>query len=196
MKSVAVFCGSSSGNKIDYSVAARELSRIMNEKGLDIITGGGHVGIMGVIADETISLGGRITGVIPQFLVDKEVAHNGLTELIIVDSMHARKQKIEEISDGFIALPGGFGTLDEVFEIITWAQLSIHKKPIGILNSGGYYDNLIKHIRQMVDEGFVARAYLDMVIMEPDPVVLLDRMMAYIPQEIDKAKIALGKNDM
>ncbi|MBN1338261.1 MAG: TIGR00730 family Rossman fold protein [Bacteroidales bacterium] len=196
MKSVAVFCGSSSGINNNYSGSARDLSRRMYEKGLEVITGGGHVGIMGVIADEIIRLGGRITGVIPQFLVDKEVAHKGLSQMIIVGSMHERKQKIEELSDGFIALPGGFGTLDEFFEIITWAQLSIHKKPIGILNTGGFYNHLINHIFHMVDEGFIARPYLDMVIMESDPDVLLDRMMAYVPKEVDKAKIALGKSYM
>ena len=168
----------------------------MYEKNLGIITGGGHVGIMGVIADEMIRLGGVITGVIPQFLVDKEVAHNGLTELIIVDSMHTRKKKIEEISDGFIALPGGFGTLDELFEIITWAQLSIHKKPVGILNAGGYYDHLIRHIHHMVREGFVHRDYLNMVVMESDPAILIDKMLSYVPMEVDKAKIALGKDKM
>jgi len=196
MGSFAVFCGSSSGNNGEYSASARELSRIIFKKGFGVITGGGRVGIMGVIADETISLGGRITGVIPQFLVDKEVAHDGLSELIIVDSMHARKQKIEQISDGFIALPGGFGTLDEIFEIITWAQLSIHLKPIGILNSGSYYDNLINHIHHMVREGFVHPGYLDMVIMEPDPEVLIEKMLAYVPKDVDKAGFALGKDKM
>ena len=196
MKSVAVFCGSSSGNNGEYSGSARILSHIMHEKGIKVITGGGHVGIMGVIADEIIGLGGEITGVIPQFLVDKEVAHKGLTELIIVDSMHDRKKKIEEISDGFIALPGGFGTLDEIFEIITWAQLSIHRKPIGILNSGSYYDNLINHIHHMVREGFVHPGYLDMVIMEPDPEVLIEKMLAYVPKDVDKAGFALGKDKM
>ena len=193
MRSVAVFCGSSSGNNGEYSNSARELSRILFGKGIGVITGGGHVGIMGVIADEIIRLGGEIRGVIPKFLVAKEVAHNGLTELIIVDSMHARKQKILEISEGFIALPGGFGTLDEIFEIITWAQLSIHRKPIGILNSGGYYDHLIRHIRHMVDEDFVDRAYLDMIIMESDPGQLISKMLSFVPKEVDKAKIALNK---
>jgi len=193
MRSVAVFCGSSSGNNGEYSDSARELSRILFDRGIGVITGGGHVGIMGVIADEIIRIGGEIRGVIPQFLVDKEVAHNGLTELIIVDSMHTRKQKIVEISDGFIALPGGFGTLDEIFEIITWAQLSIHRKPIGILNSSGYYDSLISHIYHMISEGFVHKAYLDMIIMESDPSQLISRMINYVPKEVDKAKIALNR---
>lgn len=193
MKNVALFCGSSLGNETEYSDTAQNLTRLLCEKQLNIITGGGHVGIMGVIADETIRCNGHITGVIPQFLVDKEVAHNNLNELLIVSTMHERKQKIESLADGFIALPGGFGTLDELFEMTTWAQLSLHQNPIGILNINGFFDNIIAHIHHMVREGFVNEAYLNLLVIESSPVKLLNRMMEFEPKEVDKAKIALGE---
>jgi len=195
MKNIALFCGSSSGSNSQYSEEAKYLTGLLCENKINIITGGGHVGIMGVIADEAIRCGGYITGVIPQFLVDKEVAHQGLNNLITVNSMHERKQKIETLADGFIALPGGFGTLDELFEITTWAQLAIHQNPIGILNSGGFFDNIIAHIHHMVKEGFVAEAYLDMLVIESSPKTLLNRMMTFVPKEVDKAKIALGEKE-
>ena len=193
MKNVALFCGSSTGNNPEYSESARYLTELLCQKQVNIITGGGHVGIMGVIADETIRRAGNITGVIPQFLVDKEVAHMGLNELIVVNTMHERKQKIESLVDGFIALPGGFGTLDELFEMTTWAQLSLHQNPIGILNSKGFFDNIIAHMHHMVKEGFVNEAYLDMIVIESSPDKLLKRMMEFEPKEVDKAKIALSE---
>lgn len=193
MKSVAIFCGSSAGNCYVYQDVARELTNLLCGKKIKIITGGGHVGLMGVIADEAISINGHIIGVIPQFLVEKEVAHDGLSELLVVDTMHERKQKIVSIADGFIALPGGFGTLDELFEIITWAQLSLHNKPIGILNANGFFDNIIAHIHEMVADGFVDVAYLDLIIIEPEPDILLTRMMSYEAKVVDKAELALGK---
>jgi len=194
MKSIAVFCGSSAGNDGMYSSVSQELARLLAKEGLRLITGGGRVGIMGVIADEMIRHGGSVVGVIPDFLVEKEVAHEGLEEMIVVGSMHERKQKIVQLADAFIALPGGFGTLDEIFEMITWAQLDIHRNACGILNTGGYYSHLIDHISKMVSEGFVNQGYLDMVLIDTDPGNLLKRIISYQAPELDKALIALGKN--
>ncbi len=192
MKNIAVFCGSSAGNNSIYSTGAKDLARFLAAEGITLITGGGWVGIMGVIADEMLLCGGSVIGVIPGFLVDKEVAHKGLSEIIVVETMHDRKKMIEQLADGFIALPGGFGTLDEIFEIITWAQLNIHNKPCGILNVNGFFDNLFEHIHHMVKEGFVANGYLGMIIMDSSPESLLNRMMNYSQPVMDKAKIALG----
>ena len=191
MKSIALFCGSSSGINGVYSDAAKDLTRIIFENNYKIITGGGHVGVMGIIADQMLELGGHITGVIPEFLVKKEVGHKGLSELFVVDSMHQRKKKIETLADAFIALPGGFGTLDELFEIITWAQLSLHNKPCCIFNVNGFFDNVIKHIHHMVNEGFVHKDYLDLLVIEKDPSKLIKEIMNFQPREVDKAKIAL-----
>ena len=193
MKNIAVFCGSSAGRNYIYSKAAEELARLLASENHTLITGGGWVGIMGVIANEMLKNDGKVIGVIPGFLVEKEVAHQGLSEMLVVETMHERKKKIEQLSDGFIALPGGFGTLDEIFEMITWAQLDIHKNACGILNTNGYFDNLIEHIHHMVKEGFVDERYLDMVIIESDPEKLLKRVTNYHPPLIDKAEIALGK---
>ncbi len=193
MKNIAIFCGSSTGTNPIYSSVAKELARLFYDQGLSMITGGGRVGIMGVLADEMIKCGGKVIGVMPDFLVEKEVAHQGLSQMIVVNTMHERKKMIEELSDGFIALPGGFGTLDEIFEMITWAQLDIHRKPCGILNINGYFDHLIAHIKHMVQEGYVANGYLGMVIMDTDPKDILERMITYSRPILDKAKIALGE---
>ena len=193
MKSVALYCGSSVGNCYTFRDAARELTGLLGEQNIQIITGGGLVGLMGIIADEAIINNYHIIGVIPQFLVEKEVAHRGLSELHVVNSMHERKSKIVNMADGFIALPGGFGTLDELFETITWAQLGIHSKPVGILNVDGFYDRLMAHISHMVKENYVNEAHLDLFIVESDPKILLRRMLDYKPRAVDKAKIALGE---
>lgn len=193
MKNIAVFCGSSAGKNSIYSKAAEELARLLAADNHTLVTGGGWVGIMGVIANEMLKNNGKVIGVIPEFLVEKEVAHQGLSEMLVVETMHERKKKIEQLADGFIALPGGFGTLDEIFEMITWAQLDIHKNACGILNTNGYFDNLIEHIHHMVEEGFVDERYLEMVIIESDPDKLLKRVTNYYPPKVDKAKIALGK---
>jgi uncharacterized protein (TIGR00730 family) len=193
MKTIAIFCGSSKGNNSVYSTAAQELARLLAADSHSMITGGGKIGSMGIIADEMLKNDGKVIGVIPEFLEEKEVAHKGLTEMIVVNSMHERKQTIEKLADAFIALPGGFGTLDEIFEIITWAQLDIHRKPCGILNTNGYFDNIIQHIHHMVKEGFVDERYLDMVIIDSDPENLLKRILSYQAPIIDKAEIALGE---
>src|SRR5918993_5316430 len=155
MKSVAIFCGSSSGTDPLYKVQATALGITLAHQRIEIIYGGAKVGLMGAVADAALSAGGKVTGVIPRFLRSKEIAHKNLTELIIVGSMHERKTKMHELCDGIIALPGGFGTLEELFEILTWAQLGLHKKPIGLLDVNGFYDNLNLLLQTMVHQGFL-----------------------------------------
>lgn len=149
MKAVCVFCGSSHGSHPGHQEAAREFGAMLAHERLTLVYGGGHVGLMGVIADATLAVGGRVVGVIPQFMMEKELAHPRLTELIVVDSMHTRKAVMAERSDAFVALPGGFGTGDELFEILTWRQLHLHAKPIAVLNSAGYFDALLAWLDRM-----------------------------------------------
>src|SRR5918993_1835297 len=155
MKSVAIFCGSSSGTDPLYKVQATALGITLAHQRIEIIYGGAKVGLMGAVADAALSAGGKVTGVIPRFLRSKEIAHTDLTELIMVESMHERKTKMHELCDGIIALPGGFGTLEELFEILTWAQLGLHKKPIGLLDVQGYFDPLLSFLDHAMDQGFV-----------------------------------------
>ncbi len=164
--------------KPDYAEAARHLGRVLASRGLELVYGGGHVGLMGIVADSVLSAGGRVLGVIPQALKDKELAHTGTTELYVVESMHQRKALMNDLSDGFIALPGGFGTGDELFEIITWRQLDIHAKPIGILNVMGFFDLMLHWVNKMVDEGFVKPEYRDLICVSTDPEELLLRIGA------------------
>ncbi len=163
MRTICVYCGSSAGNDPIYTEVAQELVDRMFDRNISLVNGGGSIGIMGVMADRMLELGGKCIGVIPRSLQDKEVAHDGMTELIVVPDMHARKLKMVNLSDAFIGFPGGFGTLDEVFETLTWLQLHLHNKPIGLLNTNGYFDHLIAMLDHMVDEGFLnerARALL------------------------------------
>lgn len=153
--SLAVFCGSKNGNNPLYILQAEELGVMMAAKGIQLIYGGGSVGIMGRIADRVLHQGGRVTGVIPQVLVDWEREHRSLSELLVVDNMHTRKKKMYDLCDAAVVLPGGFGTLDELFEMVTWNQLSIHDKMIFLLNTAGYYDHLVSHIAKMQEEGFL-----------------------------------------
>ncbi len=155
MKSIAVYCGAANGAKPLYADAARVLARVLVEHNIALVYGGGKVGLMGVIADEVLRLGGEATGVIPRALVEREVGHAGLTRLFVVKDMHERKAMMAELSEGFIAMPGGFGTLEELFEMVTWAQLGIHAKPIGLLNVDGFYDGLMGFVRHQQEEGFV-----------------------------------------
>jgi uncharacterized protein (TIGR00730 family) len=157
-----------------------------------MVYGGARVGLMGEIASTVIRAKGEVIGVIPKDLVDKEVAHGGLSELRIVGSMHERKSLMAELSDGFIALPGGFGTIEEIFEVITWAQLSFHDKPCGFLNINGYYDHLIKFLDHSVRENFIVPEHRAMIIIDDDPDSLLDKFSGYVPPNIDKAKWILG----
>jgi uncharacterized protein (TIGR00730 family) len=178
MKSLGVFCGSSTGASEIYAEAARHLASALVEQDLTMVFGGGHIGLMGVLADAVLARGGQAIGVIPRALVDRELAHRSC-ELRVVESMHERKAVMAEISDGFVALPGGFGTLDELFEILTWAQLGIHTKPIGLLNVAGYFDLLLGWVDQAVREDFITRQDRDLLLSEAEPKRLLDRLIKW-----------------
>ena len=162
MKSICVFCGSSKGHSPKYSENARHVGRLFAERDIMLVYGAGNIGLMGEAADAALSAGGKVLGVIPGFLKELEVCHTGLTELIITDTMHQRKWIIEERSDAVVVLPGGFGTLDEFFEILTWKQLKLHNKPIGILNVDGFYDPLLAHIKMLSKEGFLRESNLSL----------------------------------
>jgi uncharacterized protein (TIGR00730 family) len=169
MRSLAVFCGSKNGTNPLYAEHAAQLGRIMAENRVKLIYGGGSAGIMGAIADAVMEYGGAVTGIIPKLLLEWEVQHQGITELIICDDMHIRKRTIYSLCDAALILPGGFGTLDELFEILTWNQLTIHNKPIFILNSGGFYDHLLQHIRLMKEEQFLYEAAEKSITIVNDP---------------------------
>ena len=178
MRKICVFTGSSHGTRSDYREAAQTLGQAMARRHLGLVYGGGDVGLMGVIADAALADDGEVFGVIPDTLMERELGHGGVTELYIVDSMHARKARMAELSDAFIALPGGFGTMEELFEVITWAQLGIHMKPVGLLNISGYYDHLLAFIQHMKDEKFVREKHHDILIVEEEPETLLDRIIS------------------
>ena len=169
MKHLCIFCGSSKGNDPVYENSALELAEIIVNEGLTMVYGGGSIGIMGVLADKILSMNGNVIGVIPRFLYDLEVGHDNVTELIIVESMHERKQKMAEISDGFLALPGGFGTLEEMGEILTWIQLKLIRKPIGLLNINGFYDQFLDMLDNMVAAGFLKKNNRDILLSSKDP---------------------------
>ena len=181
MKAVCVFCGSSTGNDPAYAEAARTLGRTLAERGITLVYGGGHVGLMGVVADAALGAGGGVIGVMPRSLVDREIGHTNLTKLHVVRSMHERKAMMSELSGGFVALPGGNGTLEEFFEVLTWAQLGEHDKPCGLLNVAGYYDPLLAVFDQMVDRAFLKREHRELVLVEEDPSALLERFEGYEP---------------
>ena len=186
MKTICVFAGSSSGARAEYLAAARDLGRALAGRGLGLVYGGARVGLMGALADEMLSAGARVVGVMPEALVAKEVAHNGLTELRVVKSMHERKAMMSDLAGGFIALPGGFGTLDEFFEVLTWAQLGLHAKPCGLLNVHGYFDRLISFVEHAVAERFVRAEHGSMISVSATAPELLDRMSAYRPPVVQK----------
>src|SRR5438270_8789534 len=181
MKRLCVFCGSSSGRPSLYGEAARELGRALAARGLGLVYGAGHVGLMGVIADAALAAGAPVIGVIPRAMVEKELAHAGLTGLHIVDTMHQRKALMAELSDAFAALPGVLGTADELFEILTWAQLGLHSKPIGILNVGGYFDPLLMWLDRAVKEGFLKATHRRLLREASGPEALLDMLQSYQP---------------
>jgi uncharacterized protein (TIGR00730 family) len=174
---ICVFCGASAGRDPVFAEAAATLGRELAGRSIELVTGGGKVGLMGVVADAALAAGGRVTGVIPRFLVEREVAHRGLTELHVVETLHERKALMHELSDGFVALPGGFGTLDELSESVTWAQLGLHAKPIGLVNVGGYFDGLVAFVAAAVGQGFVAAAHREILIARPDAGSLLDALL-------------------
>jgi len=185
MKSLCVYCGSSFGNSAKFAHAARELAREMVNDDVALVYGGGKVGLMGVIADEVLRLGGKVTGIIPRALMDKEVGHGGLTHLHIVKDMHERKAMMAEKSEGFIAMPGGIGTLEELFEIFTWAQLGMHEKPIGLLNAEGFYDGLIAFLAHVVAQGFLRPNHASLLMHESHPKALLESFKSFKPQPLD-----------
>lgn len=183
MKSVCVFCGSSVGARDEYAQAARELGRLLAARGLRTIYGAGNIGLMGILADAVLDAGGEIVGVIPEALVARELAHNGLSDLHIVHSMHERKALMADLSDAFLALPGGFGTFEELCETLTWVQLGIHAKPCGLLNVSGYFNPLIAMFDRAVDERFLRPQHRDLLLVTADPDDLLNRMStAHLPR--------------
>jgi len=189
---VCVFCGSNTGLRDDYRIAAQALAVELARRGLGLVYGGGNIGLMGLLADSMLQAGGEVIGVIPRSLVEKEVAHHGVTELRVVDTMHQRKAMMNELSDAFIALPGGFGTLDEFFEILTWAQLGIHAKPSGLLNVSGFYDNLLAMLDHAVNERLLRPAHRELVITDTDADALLQRLVSFVPVQAVKREDATG----
>lgn len=181
MERVCVYCGSSPGHDPSYRRAAREMGEELVARDLGLVFGGGSVGLMGTVADAVMDGGGEAIGVIPEALEAREVAHGGLTELAVVGSMHERKRRMVELSDGFVALPGGLGTLEELFEVLTWAQLGIHEKPCGVLNVAGFYDGLVSHLDGATEAGFVSPAHRDLARVETEPAALLDAFERYEP---------------
>ncbi len=186
MNSICVFCGSSPGNDPAYAEAASRLGRILAERDTTLVYGGGHVGLMGVVADAALGAGGDVVGVMPRSLVDREIGHTGLTKLHVVGSMHERKALMSELSDGFVALPGGNGTLEEFFEVLTWAQLGEHGKPCGLLNVAGYYDPLLRVFDRMVEKDFLRGTHRELVLVAEDPSSLLQRFEGYEPPKTIK----------
>jgi uncharacterized protein (TIGR00730 family) len=186
MHRICVFAGSSPGARPEYAIAAQELGRALVARRIGVVYGGARVGLMGAVADAVLAGGGPVTGVIPEGLVTKEIAHDGLTELRVVSSMHERKAMMNDLADGFIALPGGWGTLEEFFEVLTWAQLGLHRKPCGLLNAHGYFDQLLSFIDHSVEERFVPRPHRSMVLVASSPDDLLRQFDAYVPPVVEK----------
>ncbi|MBX3394831.1 MAG: TIGR00730 family Rossman fold protein [Phycisphaerae bacterium] len=186
MKSICVFCGSSAGTHPIHAETARSMGQEIARRGIRLVYGGGHVGLMGIVADAALNSGGSVTGVITRSLMECEVGHSSVTELHVVDTMHDRKALMARESDGFVAMPGGLGTLEELFEVWTWGQLGIHQKPCAILNVDGFYDGLLAFLRHSVNEGFLRRQHFDMVLAGSEPAKLLDNMAAYRPPALTK----------
>jgi uncharacterized protein (TIGR00730 family) len=178
---IAVFCGSSTGNQSSFVTAAKKLGTFFANNGIDIVYGGGKVGLMGTIADAALARGGKVIGVIPEYLKEKEIAHEGLTELIIVKDMHERKALMAAMADAFVALPGGAGTLEEIFEAWTWAQLGHHSKPCAFYNTNGFYKDLLAMITNMVNSGFLNAEYSEMLILADSPEILIHDINTYQP---------------
>lgn len=186
MKRACVFCGSSHGSRPEYSAAAEELVRALARRGLGLVFGGGGIGLMDVIANAALEQGIEVIGVIPEALVAKELAHRGIADMRVVRSMHERKAVMAELSDAFVALPGGFGTLEELFEVLTWSQLGLHRKPSGLLNVAGYFDPLLAFFDHALAERFLRPKHRAMVLVDSDPDGLLDRLAAFQPPKLEK----------
>lgn len=186
MNRICVFCGSSPGLRPEYARAAREMGIALAEQGIGLVYGGGRVGLMGVVADAVMQAGGEVTGVIPEALMRREVGHAGITELRVVGSMHARKALMADLSDGFVALPGGYGTFEEFCEVITWSQLGIHPKPCGLLNAAGYYAPLLAMFDRGVAEGFIRPEHRALVLEAAEPAALIEAMRRFVPPGTEK----------
>jgi uncharacterized protein (TIGR00730 family) len=187
MRSIAVYCGSNPGTDPAYRQAAAQLGRDLAQAGCTLVYGGSHAGLMGVVADAALQAGGRVVGVIPQALVSREIAHRGLSELLVVRDMHERKARMNDLAEGFVALPGGIGTLDETIEMFTWSQLGIHRKPCALLNLGGYYEALLAFLRHAVGHGFLRQAQLDELLV-------LDRVESLLPRLAAAAGALAGRH--
>lgn len=186
IRSLCVFCGSNSGNDAAYANVARDFGALLAKSNIALVYGGGHVGLMGIVADAVLAGGGNAIGVIPRMLWDREVGHRNLTELHVVETMHERKATMASLSDAFVALPGGLGTLEELFEVWTWAQLGIHHKPLGFLDVLGFYAPLLSFLDRAVDAGFVRAQHRSMAIVDVDPASLLRRLSEYEPPVVEK----------
>ena len=186
MKTICVFCGSSSGNNSKYVAAAKQLGQLIAQNSMTLVYGGGNVGLMGEIANSVLANRGTAIGVIPQFLVEKELVHENLSEVIIVESMHERKAMMAELADGFVALPGGFGTLEETVEVLTWVQLGLHRKPIGLLNVEKYFHFLYEFFKHMVNEKFLHTEYKDMILIKENANEMIESLIDFELPEIDK----------
>jgi len=186
MKAVCVYCGSATGARPVYAEAAKAFGRALVAADLSLVYGGGRVGLMGLIADEVLAAGGRAVGVIPELLLAKEVGHTDLTELHVVPDMHERKKKMADLSDAFVAMPGGVGTFEEFFEVYTWAQLGYHQKPVGLLDVNGYFDPLMSMLRHTIEEGFMRAPYLDIIQIAAEPGEMIAKLAAYTPPAQDK----------
>lgn len=184
MKRLAIFCGSSNGSSKVYKEDAIKLGKELAKREITLVYGGASVGIMGAVADSVLNEGGEVIGVIPKLLEDREISHTNLTELYIVDTMHERKAKMAELADGFIALPGGPGTLEEFFEVFTWAQIGLHQKPCGILNINNYYNPLLDLLDHMVEQEFLQEKYRSLAILDSNPKALIDKLYTYEPPTI------------
>jgi len=192
VRSVCVYCGANPGNRPAYIEAARTFARLLAQRGVRLVYGGASVGVMGAVADAALEAGGEVVGVIPQSLVDREVAHNGLTELVITGSMHERKARMADLADAFVALPGGIGTLEEIFEIWTWGQLGFHRKPCGLLNVDGYYETLIRFLDEAVANGFVRDIHRGILLTARDGEELLEAFEHYEPPSVPRW---VGRNE-
>lgn len=186
MKSLCIFCGSNKGNNGSYKQAAEDLAKLLVKEDIALVYGGASIGLMGILADEVLKRNGKVYGVMPKSICRKEIGHAGLTELFIVNSMHERKQKMYDLSDGFIAMPGGIGTVEEFFEILTWSQLGLHKKPCAILNTAGYFDHLLKFLDHMITEKFLKEKNRNLYFTETNPELLIQKMKNYLPSPEEK----------
>ena len=192
IKRICVFCGSSPGADPEFARAARRLGALLAEKKIGLVFGGGKVGMMGHLASAVLERGGEVVGVIPRELYEKKVAFTGLSDLRVVGTMHERKALMAELADGFMALPGGLGTLEEIFEMLTWAQLGMHGKPCGLLDVAGYFDPLLAFLDQVARQGFIDAPHRAMILSAATPGELLEKFAAYVPPAVDKAEWALG----